>query len=316
MFIQVTASAGSGKTYQLTNRFLELLLGASATQWPPVCLKAGARRFAPAEIMAITFTNKAAAEMKERLVASLKALALEIPGAPAPGGFTPDIARRHLETIFKHYQRLQIRTIDSLLVMLARLFAVELGLAPDFETVFDASEILTPLYDRLVSRAETGCEPEAGLLSRAAAAFSGAGGFLPSTVWNERLRAVFHLLLTEPGPLATDPQPFIRLRGQSLDALAEAARVLKLGLEDAGCPAKTAFASFLDKCLTLGREDKIPDSVYAAKAELAECVLAAGRAALSPGLEAGYETFKECFAGCAQTAALTNGALDMLAFVE
>ena len=316
MFIQVTASAGSGKTFQLTNRFLELLLGASSAQWPPVCLKAGARRFAPAEIMAITFTTKAAAEMKERLVASLKALALEIPGTLAPEGFTPEIARRHLEMLFKHYQRLQIRTIDSLLVMLTRLFAVELGLAPDFETVFDASEILTPLYDRLVSRAEAGHEPEAGLLERAAAAFSGAGGFLPATVWNERLSAMFSLRLTEPGDLATDPEPFARLRGQSLAALQAAASGLKLGLNAAGCPLKAACASFLEKCLALGGEDKVPESVYASKEDFAECVLAAGRPKLTPDLEAGYEAFKQRFADYVETAALTGGALDMLAFVD
>jgi ATP-dependent exoDNAse (exonuclease V) beta subunit len=316
MFIQVTASAGSGKTFQLTKRFLELLLGASSAQWPPVCLKAGARRHAPAEIMAITFTNKAAAEMKERLVASLKALALGIECPGAPRGFTPEIARTHLEMLFKHYQRLQIRTIDSLLVMLARLFAVELGLAPDFETVFDPAEILTPLYDRLVSRAEAGAEPEASLLARATAAFSGAGGFLPSTVWNERLAAMFDLRLTEPGELATDPRRFVRLRGHGLDALRSAAGCLGRELDAAGCKAKTQFAALLEKCLALGPEDKLPDSVYAAKDDFADCVLAAGRAKLTPGLDAGYEAFKRCFAEYAQTAALTGGALDMLAFVE
>ena len=48
------ASAGSGKTFTLTQKYLELLKGASHRQ-----------------ILAVTFTNKATSEMKERIVETL-----------------------------------------------------------------------------------------------------------------------------------------------------------------------------------------------------------------------------------------------------
>jgi superfamily I DNA/RNA helicase len=70
-FINYRASAGSGKTYQLVLEYLSL------------ALKSG-RNDNFKHILAITFTNKAAAEMKERILSSLKALSK---GEDIPGWF-------------------------------------------------------------------------------------------------------------------------------------------------------------------------------------------------------------------------------------
>ena len=53
----VTAGAGTGKTHVLVNRYLRLIK------------EAGCR---PSEILALTFTEKAAAEMKERVEAEIR----------------------------------------------------------------------------------------------------------------------------------------------------------------------------------------------------------------------------------------------------
>jgi len=62
----VEASAGSGKTHTLTKRFVQFLLSSKI---PNSELS---------NILAITFTNNAAREMKERILEWLKILALEI----------------------------------------------------------------------------------------------------------------------------------------------------------------------------------------------------------------------------------------------
>ena len=64
----VEASAGSGKTYALSTRYVKLLLD---TDIPPDAI-------ALRSLLAITFTNKAAFEMKGRILELLRRLALDI----------------------------------------------------------------------------------------------------------------------------------------------------------------------------------------------------------------------------------------------
>src|SRR5689334_6798326 len=66
-----SSSAGSGKTYQLTKEYLKLALGSE----DPSYFKS---------ILAITFTNDAAGEMKERIISALRRFAYPAEGAPDP----------------------------------------------------------------------------------------------------------------------------------------------------------------------------------------------------------------------------------------
>ncbi|RLJ65083.1 UvrD-helicase domain-containing protein [Sulfurisoma sediminicola] len=107
----VEAPAGAGKTELLTQRYLRLLS----------CVEA------PEEIVAITFTNKAAGEMASRILESLqRAAAGERPEA-AHKRITFDLARAALAAgaerswnLLEHPARLRITTIDALCMNLAR----------------------------------------------------------------------------------------------------------------------------------------------------------------------------------------------------
>jgi ATP-dependent helicase/nuclease subunit A len=138
------SSAGAGKTYQLTIRFLSLF-----------------KRMRPSAealrgIVAITFTNRAAAEMKERILLALKQIALKVGGGKTLAketGLKPQEASAWLDVILAHFSDFHVRTIDSLVYALMRAFSLEMGLRPDLEVVFEQEAVLDRCFDGLLSSA-------------------------------------------------------------------------------------------------------------------------------------------------------------------
>ena len=118
----VEAPAGSGKTGLLIQRFLKLLADESVTE--------------PEQVLAITFTNKATAELRDRVLAHLEAARLNS-APPTSDGFdlqTRSLALAVLErdrqlgwVLLDHPHRLNIRTIDSVCAEIARTLPVLSG---------------------------------------------------------------------------------------------------------------------------------------------------------------------------------------------
>ncbi len=117
------ASAGSGKTFALVIRYISLLyLDAK-----------------PGTILALTFTNKAANEMKTRISAVLKELHLpkresELKEIAKTLEITPEEILSKQNLIYQRYltSDLKISTIDKFFSQILRLFSQHLGLMPDF----------------------------------------------------------------------------------------------------------------------------------------------------------------------------------------
>jgi len=128
--MRVNASAGSGKTYLLAMRFAQFLLSQRLPR---------GRVF---NLLAITFTNDAALEMKRRILRLFKEAALN-PSLTCPHELaaltscTPqDLSQRAkeiLNELFEHYDLWQVRTIDSFLHQLVAAARYELGLSPEHE---------------------------------------------------------------------------------------------------------------------------------------------------------------------------------------
>ena len=144
---QIKASAGSGKTYTLTRLFLQRLAASSrhASGGLSACAWEGARQDEGtgwAEIMAITFTNAAAREMRERVIETLKRIALGEPEQDVP--LSREEARRRVDDILRDLGRLNIRTIDSLLHLIVRSAALELSLPETCDLIARAGYALSP----------------------------------------------------------------------------------------------------------------------------------------------------------------------------
>lgn len=128
--LMIRASAGTGKTYQLTGRLLQILLQGAA----------------PDTILATTFTRKAAGEILNRLLLSLARAATD-PKALQDLRMQigdPDLAADKpaplLHGILKEIHRLRICTIDSLFSQLARSFSFELRLPPGWQLTDEIEE--------------------------------------------------------------------------------------------------------------------------------------------------------------------------------
>ncbi len=140
------ASAGSGKTFALTLEYLKLLF-----------TRPGVHR----HILAVTFTNKAAAEMKQRILTRLYLLSRdEGEGTVAE----LELIRRHtgledaeiksragqlLSRILNDYSWFSVGTIDRFFQSVIRVFTREIGIQPGYNLELDTGRILSQASDRL-----------------------------------------------------------------------------------------------------------------------------------------------------------------------
>ncbi|GMQ26770.1 UvrD-helicase domain-containing protein [Algoriphagus sp. oki45] len=147
-FIIYKSSAGSGKTYTLTLEYLKLALAHP-----------GAFR----QILAVTFTNKATAEMKERILEVLERLSHEV----RQGEYLDQQLMKHLNldaeqlktrarntllSILHGYGYFSVSTIDSFFQKVIRSFAREMDLQAKFDLEMDTDAVLERLVDRIVEK--------------------------------------------------------------------------------------------------------------------------------------------------------------------
>ena len=120
------ASAGSGKTYQLTNTYLE-------------CLYRIGEERAYRNILAVTFTNKATAEMKGRIIRRLYEESAADPRA-----------ERLLVAILHDYGAFSVSTIDKFFQQVLKAFARELGYFSAYQVELDVPAVVREAVDRLL----------------------------------------------------------------------------------------------------------------------------------------------------------------------
>ena len=152
-FTVFRSSAGSGKTFTLVKEYLKIILK---------------NPFEFNHVLAITFTNKAAAEMKERILQALQALSPGnegrdnsvvlhlLPQLTAETGLSAEEvaqgASRALELILHHYSDFAIGTIDAFSHRIIRSFAFDFGLPVQFNVELEIEDLLIAVVDLLLDR--------------------------------------------------------------------------------------------------------------------------------------------------------------------
>lgn len=148
------ASAGSGKTFTLALEYMKLLAEN------PRAYKS---------ILAVTFTNKATGEMKERILGKLYGVANELESAKdyldKMVEQLPHLSRetiiknckQALDNILHDYGHFRIQTIDAFFQTVLRSFAKELELNGDMEISLDGKKFLEEAVDTYIRN----LEPEA-----------------------------------------------------------------------------------------------------------------------------------------------------------
>ena len=112
----ILASAGSGKTFQLSERFIQLMR----------------LEVAPDAIVALTFSRKAAGEMFEAIIHRLLTAAEELPSTPRVGSMNSKEALTLLKRLLGHMHQLTVTTFDSFCLRLLHAFSFEFQLSTDF----------------------------------------------------------------------------------------------------------------------------------------------------------------------------------------
>ncbi len=120
------ASAGSGKTYRLSKTYIGLLLDSP-------------ERDAYRHILAVTFTNKATAEMKGRILRDLYALSSDNPKA-----------KRALVDILHDYSAFSVSTIDKFFQQTLKSFSREIGQFADYQLELDRNSLIKEAMDRIL----------------------------------------------------------------------------------------------------------------------------------------------------------------------
>ncbi|BDC98228.1 UvrD-helicase domain-containing protein [Persicobacter psychrovividus] len=142
------AAAGSGKTYTLAKEYIGLAIK-------------GEQAFRFSNILAVTFTNKATQEMKDRMLLFMHRIA-----KGEEGGMCGDIAEniglspeevqkrcgRELKNILHAYSQFRVTTIDSFFQEVVRAFAKDLGLHGDARIEMDSSAVMDSVVERLVNK--------------------------------------------------------------------------------------------------------------------------------------------------------------------
>ncbi|MFA7115879.1 MAG: UvrD-helicase domain-containing protein [Bacteroidales bacterium] len=153
------ASAGSGKTHELTGKYIELLFEKYVSGYRDEGVFFGYRK-----ILAVTFTNKATDEMKQRILSELYDMSEDAVSSDYYSiikdrfGLNAEQiandARDMLLSILNDYTAFNVSTIDAFFQKTLRAFAREMGQYSSYEVELDSVSVLSQAVDDMMDSLE------------------------------------------------------------------------------------------------------------------------------------------------------------------
>ena len=257
-FTVLKASAGSGKTHMLTKRFVQFILSEKIS------------RNSLRNILAITFSNNSAKEMKEKIIDWLKLLHFGDPELTGQMLEAVSLDRERLaeqagkmvEEILWDYADFEVRTIDSFMTSIFKTSAIDFGFNTEFDILMNNDPLMAYSFDLFLRNVREGTKEAELLLDIIAAIQEGKQGqeaymWDPSSALLEEVKSLYgKLSATGRNPMIEDYSgAFDKIKGQIRNAIERIEEmILKSGL------VKRASSSF-DAVLDLVREGRFADLI-------------------------------------------------------
>jgi ATP-dependent exoDNAse (exonuclease V) beta subunit len=147
------AAAGSGKTFTLVKEYLKRILSSNNESHYK-------------HLLAITFTNKAVSEMKQRIISNLVFFSKkEFMENPSEMGkniaseldltlqYINSQSKKVVKHVLHHYSFFSVETIDHFNHRIIRTFARDLKLSGNFDVDLDVQKLISEAVDQLISKA-------------------------------------------------------------------------------------------------------------------------------------------------------------------
>ncbi|MDR2011111.1 MAG: UvrD-helicase domain-containing protein [Bacteroidales bacterium] len=154
-----SASAGAGKTHQITGHYILMLFSKNK---------------AHRNILAVTFTNKASEEMKNRIISDLAEIIYgnnteRLQEISSYTNLSFPLIKQRAEQIFREilhdYSFFSVSTIDSFFQKILRSFTREIGIQYNYELELDTSKVISIAVDNMLELSETDAELKQNIIA-------------------------------------------------------------------------------------------------------------------------------------------------------
>lgn len=309
---QIRASAGSGKTYELTSSFLNLLNKTIEDNVTNHYLKNYKQSWS--SILAITFTNRAAAEMQQRIITRLKQAALNVQPI---SGLTNTQAAQWITILLRNYGELTICTIDSLLHTIVRLTALELHLPPDFQPVFSREEALAPLLDSVLLTTQHNKKLYTILKEACEDIFfhTQHKNFMMGSTLREKVFSILPLLINNSQQI-TPPQEIAAHLTTTIQLVKKTAVELASCINNERLSINLNFKTALELCQVGTQHTIPPKSTMLRKSCLTDCILKSSKNTPSNYALSLYDTLQSLITYLDTTGSILKNALKTIPYTK